>query len=107
MSGCGGMQELFPRSRDLGDIPCTFFNLEHSHVFLGIAQQSVFIKHIRDSDITEEKGFPSGKGGFGDLALAVCCERLLPNANLREFELQCFEKSRCDTKKIGRGYLYF
>ena len=82
-----GYQVSIPRSWDLGDIPCTFFNLEHSHVFLGIAQQSVFIKHIRDSDITEEKGFPSGKGGFGDLALAVCCESLLPSVNLCDFEL--------------------
>ena len=70
-----------------GGISHALFYLEHSRVFPGIAQQSVFTKNIRDWGLTEEKGFPSGNGAFRDLALAACCERLLPCANLCEFDL--------------------
>ena len=73
-----------------GGYPLHFFYLEHSRVFPGIAQQSKIDsvgKNIRDWDITEEKGFSSGNGGFRDLALVACCERLLLSVNLREFEL--------------------
>ena len=67
----------------------------------------VYTKNIRDWDITEEKGFPSGNGGFRDLVLAACCERLLPSANLREFELLSkLEYSQGDIK-IVKGCLYF
>ena len=45
----------------------------------------MFTKNIRDWDIAEEKGLPSGDGGFRDLAFAACCERLLPGVVLCEF----------------------
>ena len=67
----------------------------------------MFTKNIRDWDITEEKVVPFGHGEFRDLVLAACCERLLPSANLCEFEQQYFEKSQGDGNKIGKGCLYF
>ena len=75
-----------------GAYPLHFFSW-NTAIFPGNPQLSVFIKNIRDWDITEEKQrkteeiLPSGNGGFRDLTLAACCERLLPSANLCEFEL--------------------
>ena len=55
---------------------------------VGTLEEALVYKNIRDWDIPEETGFHSGNGGFRDLALAACCERLLPSANICEFELQ-------------------
>ena len=89
-----------------GDIPCTFLAGTQSR-FLGLAQRSVLTKNICDWDITKEKGFLSSNGGFRNLAVAACSERLLPSANLSEFEQQYFEKSQGDRNKIDRDCLYF
>ena len=47
--------------------------------FMGITQQSVLTKTIRDWDIAEPNEFPSGIKGIRDLVLAACCKRLLPS----------------------------
>ena len=56
--------------------PLRFLWLEHSHVFLGTAQQFLLTKDIRDLDIAEQKGFPSGSIGFHDLLLPALISKL-------------------------------
>ena len=56
---------------------------------LEIAQQSVLIKNIQDWDVTEQEGFSFGNYGSCNMALAACCERLLP----KHADLNCSTSS--------------
>ena len=62
-----------------GGDPLRFSSWNTAMFFVGIAQHSALTKNIRDMDITEPKGFPSGDEGIRDLVLAACRGRLLPN----------------------------